>query len=173
MEFFLVFFEFHFIQNYKRFWIYILIPLILGVCVYKFSDYCLYMKNATNYHSNIINILGILIGFTISVLAIILSAENENIKTAKATYVKNSSDEYKKIYSRNISLYEDVTISLVYIIIFQGILLIANFIYPIFIDITSIQGKLCFSINISIMTYIILLLVRKTLDLYFILTRKD
>ena len=92
------------------------------------------MKNATNYHSNIINVLGILIGFTISVLAIILSAENENIKTAKATYVKNSSDEYKKIYSRNISLYEDVTISLVYIIIFQGILLIANFIYPIFID---------------------------------------
>ena len=124
-------------------------------------------------HQIIVNVLGILIGFTISVLAIILSVENENIKTAKTTYVKNSSDEYKKIYSRNISLYEDVTISLVYIIIFQGVLLIANFIYPIFIDITSIQGKLCFSINISIMTYIILLLVRKTLDLYFILTRKD
>lgn len=173
MEILLVFIEFHFIKKWKHFLFFILLLSSLGLCIYYCSDDCIYISNTKEFHSNIINVLGILIGFSISVLAILLSVENDNIKSAKKNYIKGTKGKEKKFYSRPISIYECITIELAYIILIQCFLLIANFIYPTFIDITSKTGKLYYSINVSILVYCILLLVQNVLNIYFILTKKE
>jgi len=143
------------------------VPLIVGLLIFYKADDTIYTTNAANFHSNLVTVLGILIGFTISTLTRLLTVNNPNIEEAKTTSIN------KKLFSKDISLFDSVVIGLAYIILIQGLLLIANFIYPVFISITTFQGKTFFAINISLMVHIILILMRNVLDFYFILTKKS
>jgi len=111
-------------------------------------------------------VLGILTGFSISIFTVFLTIDNENIREAK------KENFGKKILGKEISLYDTLLIGLAYAIIVQAILLIANFLYPIFIDIETAKSKLFFAINIAVSIHIILLLMRSVLDFYFIITKK-
>lgn len=143
----------------------IVIPIIAGSTLY-----CLYTRGisfeVTDYYGNTINILGILIGFSISIFAILLSLENDNIRKAKDEKLKI------KMYSKNVSLYDALLVDFAYIIIVQGFLLMAN----ILLSITSFGEKnnmIIVSIDISMTIYIIVLLLRCMLDMYLILTKKE
>lgn len=166
MEYLLLIAEFHKIKRWSIFKA-LGLSIVLGVCVFLFSYDDAYKIQADSYINNIITVLGILIGFSISVFAILLSVENDSIREAKKTETKI------KIYNNPIYLYESLIIELAYVIVIQGFLLIANFVYPLFINVSSITGKFVFSIDISLMTYSIVLLLRNVLNFYFILTKKD
>lgn len=145
--------------------LHLLIPLIVGISIYYWADNANYLKNANDFRDNTITVLGILIGFSISIFTVLLTVENDHIKKAKE-WKLNEKDP------NSISLYVSVLVGLAYLIVVQGFLLIFNFIYPIFILVDTIQGKLFFSINIAITIHVILLLMRNILDFYFIITRK-
>ena len=166
MEYFLLIVEFHRIKRWKILKA-IGISLVLGLCVFFFSDVEVYKPHADSYIESIITVLGILIGFSISVFAILLSVENDNIREAK----KRKTEII--MYNKPLYLYESLIIELAYVIIVQGLLLVANFVYPLFIDVSTVKWKLFFSIDISLMTYSIILLLRNVLNFYFILTRKE
>jgi hypothetical protein len=119
-----------------------------------------------DFYSNVMTVLGILTGFSISIFTVFLTIDNKNIREAK----KESID--KKLFGKEFSLYDTLLIGLAYIIIVQAVLLIANFLYPIFIDIETEKNKLFFSINIAVSIHIVLLLMRSVLDFYFIITKK-
>lgn len=143
----------------------ILIPIGVGFLIYNFANDANYLKNANDFRDNTITVLGILIGFSISVFTILLTVDNEHIQKAKE-------EKLNKEDSKPISLYESVLVGLAYLIIVQGFLLIFNFIYPAFVIVDTLQGKLFFAINISVTIHVILLLMRNILDFYFILTKK-
>lgn len=145
----------------------VFLSMALGLCVYYLSNDCFYSQHAEGYQNNITTVLGILIGFTISVFAILLSVENDSIREAK----KEKTEIV--IYSRHVFLYESLLVELAYVIIIQGFLLISNFIYPVFVEVATKAGKVFFSISISLTTYSILLLLRNVLNFYFILTKKE
>lgn len=166
MEYFLLIVEFHRIKRWKILKT-IGISLALGICVFFFSDVEAYKLRANSYIDSFITVLGILIGFSISVFAILLSVENDSIREAK----KRKTEII--MYNKPIYLYESLIIELAYVIIVEGLLLITNFVYPLFIDVATVKGKLFFSIDISLMTYSIILLLRNVLNFYFILTKKE
>lgn len=166
MEYLLLFVEFHLVKRKSILWL-LLMCLGIGLSVYCFMDNELFLNNINEFNSTIINVLGILIGFTISAFAMFLSIDNENIDKAKNEKLD------VKLYSHKISLYDSVFIGLAYVVIMQGFVLIANFIYPLFVDAGCVLGKILFSIDISLLSYIILLLLRNVLDFYFILTKKN
>lgn len=167
MEFLLLIAEYFWIKGLKSFlWTWGL-PSVIGFLVFFKSDFSIYSQNASSFHSNLISVLGILIGFTISTLTMLLTVNNANIEEAKNNFLE------KNIFSKKVSLFDSVVISLAYIIIIQGFLLIFNFTYPIFIAVSSIKGKMFFSVNISIMIQIIIVIMRNVLDFYFILTKKN
>lgn len=166
MEYLLLIWEFHCIKRWKIL-ITSLFSLSLGMCIFLLSDDCYYIQHAESFQNNITTVLGVLIGFTISVFAILLSVENESIRKAK----KEATDI--KLYSRNVTLYESLIVELAFVIIIQGFLLMSNFVYPIFVDVISKTGKLFFSINIALVIYSILLLLGNVLNFYFILTKKE
>lgn len=166
MEYLLLIIEFHIIKRWKILKA-ICLSVALGLCVYYFSNDCFYYQHAVDYQNNVTTVLGILIGFTISVFAIMLSVENGSIIEAK----KKETDIV--IYSRRVYLYETLLVELAFVIIIQGFLLISNFVYPVFVDVATNTGKVFFSITISLTTYSILLLLRNVLNFYFILTKKE
>lgn len=164
MEYFLLFIEYH-VLRWKKMLTNIIIPIITGSTVY-----CFYTKgisfDVTDYYGNTINILGILIGFSISIFAILLSLENDNIRKAKEENLKI------KMYSKNVSLYDALLVDFAYIIIVQGFLLMANILLSI-ISFGEKNNMIIVSIDISMTIYIIVLLLRCMLDMYFILTKKE
>jgi hypothetical protein len=119
-----------------------------------------------DFYSNLMTVIGILTGFSISIFTVFLTIDNENIREAK----KESFG--RKLFGKEFSLYDTLLTGLAYIIIIQAILLIANFIFPVFVDIETEKSKIFFSINIAISIHIILLLMRSVLDFYFIITKK-
>ena len=141
------------------------IPLSIGGLIYFKADENNYKLNAPFFHSNLITMLCILIGFTISTLTMLLTVSNPNIELAKTALIG------KKIYSRQLTLFDSIITGLAYIILVQGLLLIANLIYPIFISILTSHGKMLFALNISIVIHIIFILLRNILDFYFIVTK--
>lgn len=171
MQAILMFIEYHILKKGK------IIPILLfsfgiGAFVYFFTDYSVYNANVDKYLGNILNVLGILLGFSISTLAILLSVENENMKAAKKELIKDKKGNEIILYKQKISLFESVTMELVYLILIQGVLLIANFVYPHFVVVESNIGKCIYSVNVSFMVYSIFLLIRNMLNMYFILTKK-
>ena len=166
MEYLLLVIEFFRIKGLKAFLWSCLIPVSTGLLIYYKSQDSNYFVNASSFHSNMITVLGILIGFTISTLTMLLTVNNKNIDKAKAELIG------KIIFSKDISLFDSVVTGLAYIILIQGFLLIANFIYPVFVSVTTLQGKIFFSVNISLLIHIIIVLMRNVLDFYFILTKK-
>lgn len=144
--------------------IHIILPVIVGFAIYYGVDYGNFIKNASEFRSNSVTILGILVGFSISIFTVFLTIDNENIRKAKKAKIKEN---------QSITLYDSVLTVLAYLVIIQGFLLILNFIYPAFIEIESQKGKHLFAINIAFLVHIILLLMRNILDFYFILTKKQ
>lgn len=165
MEYLLLLFDF-FRMKKAAIMLHLLIPLFAGISIYYWADNENYLKNANDFRDNTITVLGILIGFTISVFTVLLTVENDHIIKAKEWKLDEKDPD-------SMTLYVSVLIGLAYLIIVQGFLLIFNFIYPVFILVDTIKGKLFFSINISIAIHVILLLMRNILDFYFIITRKE
>jgi hypothetical protein len=167
MGYFLLVFEFFFIKRFKAFIFNIGIPIIIGILIFHCADNCLYIKNTANFHTNMITVLGILIGFVISIFAVLLTLDNKNIESAKNHKLGFT------LFKNEVNLYDSLLVGFAYLILILGLSLISNFIYPIFISIESNLGKLFFSINTAITIHAILILMRNILDFYFIVTKKD
>jgi predicted ferric reductase len=143
----------------------IIIPLIIGGIVFYFSDTCSFYKNGTNIQTSILTVIGILLGFTISIFSIFISGNMESIQEAK----KHPSNF--KLYGKKISLHTTIIISLGYVILIEGILLIINVISPIFFEVYSFTGRILFSVSIFLLLHSITTLLKAVLNFYFIVTK--
>ncbi|MFI3297536.1 MAG: hypothetical protein R3Y59_07915 [bacterium] len=141
--------------------------IALFLAIVYLCDYCDYQNNAIDLHTNAITVLGILLGFSISSFTILLTVETDNIKKAKDEVLM------EKLFGRKISLYDGVLVGMAHIVIIQCILLVFNLIYPMFISLKSCIGLNLFAVNISIMSYVILSMMREILNFYFIITKND
>ena len=159
MEYLLLFIEYHIVRK-GRVIKNIAIPVIIWLLVYFHSSHT--YQDVNTYCSNATNILGILIGFSISVFAILLSLENDNIREAKNKTIK------AKLYSKPVSLYEALLVDFAYIIFVQGLLLITNIFLPLFID----ASRTFFAIDTAAIVYVVVLILQCVLDMYLILTKK-
>lgn len=166
MEYFILLFEYIFISR-KSYLKQVVFCLLVGLAIYYFANSKSLTEHATNLHSNIMTTIGILTGFSISIFTVFLTIENSHIEEAKRKSIG------KKLYGKNISLYDSTLIELAYVIIIQGFLLIGNFLYPIFTDIQHPKSKIFFSVDITLTIYIIILLMKSILDFYFIITKKE
>ena len=166
MEYLLLFFEYVWIKR-CAYLAQIIFCLLIGLGIYYCSNEQILVKHSMDFYSNVMTVIGILTGFSISIFTVFLTIDNDNVREAKKEKLG------KKLFGKEFSLYDNLLIGLTYVIIIQAILLIANFIYPVFVDIETEKSKLFFSINIAVSTHIILLLMRSVLDFYFIITKRN
>lgn len=159
MEYILLFIDFLRTREKRIFLVNVIIPLIVSIIVFLYSDSCRFYSVVDAIQSDILSVIGILLGFTISVFAIFLTSEGANI-------------EKVKLGSEPVSLYRAITINFTYIVVVEGFLLLIGMIYPIFFSTTFLVGKILFSFNVFLLIHCILMTLRLILDFYFVITKK-
>lgn len=139
--------------------------------IFSFCFYWLNVKTTEviSFSENAINLLGILLGFTISLFAVILSVENDLIKKAKSSKIVSKS----KFYKTEFSLFDSLIINIAFVIILLSTLLIFNFLFPIiFVRVLS-SYLIYFVIDVGFIIFAILELVNSILNYYFLITKND
>lgn len=80
MEYLLLFIDFLRTREKRIFLVNVIVPLIISILVFLFSDSCHFHSVVDAIQSDILSVIGILLGFTISVFAIFLTSEGVNIE---------------------------------------------------------------------------------------------
>lgn len=161
MEYLLLIYEFFKTRKRKT----LIVPLMIGGLVFYFSNSQHFQNNGAIIQGNILTVVGILLGFTISVFAVFLGGNGGSIEESK----KHETNFV--LCQKKVSLHTTVLIGLGYIVLIEGIILAISILSPIFFEITSLTGRIIFSVSIFLLIHVIFLTLRTMLDFYFIITK--
>ena len=164
MEIAILILEFLTARKGCRYWFSVIISIAVGVLIFYYSSLSDIL--ITNAEESILNVIGILLGFTISILAIIISGDNQNINGAKEYEVG------KQLFSnKKLSLYDRIIIDLCYTILLQSIILLLLLTMPYFIE-NACRHMQFISTMIGMSIHIILMIISISMDLYLIVSKK-
>jgi hypothetical protein len=165
MEYLLLIFEFFYVKNIKNFFSILIIPCVLSLNMFYVITDNFITENFDTLETNLITLLGILLGFTISFFAILITSNSLSIKKAQNEYIN------KTLFNRKISLFDIMITGIAYTIILECILLLCNLTIPVILISTN-SHRIFFIINIGIISHLIIVLLRSVLDFYFSFTKK-
>lgn len=153
-----------------RKWTYLLsiaISIAIGVIIFYNIDTLKKPNFASETRSDILNVIGILLGFSISVLAIFIASGNKNIDASK-----EHSIGVKLWKNKTHSLFDRIVIDLSYVIFWESVVLLICFIIPAFIIDPCRELRLT-CIIIAVLVHIIFVILGITSDLYLIVSKKE
>lgn len=165
LKYLLIIFEYIYIKRLK-FFLRLVPALLVGVSI-KYCDLNLTAIDITSYINNLTNVLGILFGFTASIFAIIITTENKVFEEVKSTQTE------MKLYKKPFTLYDQIVINTGFLIFLFGILLVINFLIPIYQNLFNSHYLVIFAINLSILIFAVIQLISSILELYFIVTKRE
>jgi len=144
------------------------IPIVLGVVTFLVTITKYLKIDYLGFVNSSVNLLGVLLGFSIMVITVLTTSNNKNIEK-----IKKIETEYV-LYQKNISLYRLLLINYSYLIIAEALGLTNYFILLIFVNSCSHQIKLIlFSVFTSMIIHILLLTIRNVTDFYLIITKEE
>lgn len=144
------------------------IPILIGIGAFSVTITKYLQINYLVFVNSSINLLGVLLGFSIMVITVLTTSNNKNIEN-----IKKIQTEYI-LYDKNISLYRLLLINYSYLIIAEAIGLTNYFIVLLFVDHCSHLIKLIFfSVFTSMVIHILLLTIRNITDFYLIITKEE
>lgn len=152
----------------KRFSVVLMNALVSGIATYFVFHV---PKNIAFYNlieqfvNNSTSVLSILIGFTVAMFTLLVTASNKNIDE-----IKVRETDYT-INNKRVTILQMLLIHNMYIILIESILLLFNLLYPFLFDSTTLFGKFFFGVDVFLMTHIILVNIGSTLNLYFVVTK--
>jgi hypothetical protein len=168
MEYLLVVYEYFRTRTFRHFVAQLLIPIIIGVFMYQYIDEKKFNTIVLSTNKELVTILGILLGFTISIFTVLLTSDNKNIDLAKQSYVKNI-----RLYQKKVSLHRYSLINLGYLIIVESIFIVTGLIFHWAKIPFPFLEKLFICIFFSSVVHVVAVILRTFLDIYFILSRSD
>ncbi len=143
----------------------LIIAAIIGVVFFKYTQTA--KEDFDILISGLVNVIGTLLGFSISVLTVFIASNNNNIELSKEHYID------RELWKRQYMLYDRIIIDICYIILILGLFLLVSFIVPNLLCNCCLYPKLLFtSISISILTHIIYMILSIASDLYLIVSKK-
>lgn len=125
------------------------------------------VKFIEQFVNNSTSVLSLLVGFTVAMFTLLVTASNPNIDEIKTT-----NTEFK-LYKKPVSIFKMLLIRTVYIILIESILLLFNLLYPFFFTPCSALGQAFFGVDAFLLTHVIFANIGNIVNLYFILTKKD
>lgn len=168
LEYLILIFDYFKTISKKNFLFEVITPLILGIgiaCVFYFYPSWL---NTSRFVDNSINIIGVLLGFTLAIVTFFVASDNSNIEKTK-----NYFTEYY-IGTRKVSLYRLLIINYSYLIIIEAFICIGFLIGGLFyFSLPFVFQILMKGIYIILVLHVFLLTIRSITDLYLVLTKED
>lgn len=135
--------------------------LILN-CKLEFSAY-------NTFKDNSINILGVLLGFSIAIITIITTGSGQNLENIKKKITGF------KINKNALTLYDLILINFTYSVIVEIFIIVSCLTMPLISSVVSLSNntKIAFySVLVFSVLHILLLTLRNLTDFYFIVTKK-
>jgi hypothetical protein len=169
LEFLLLIFDYFRTQNKRNIYFEVILPLILSLLIFgsirlNNSEICL-----DGHQGNFISLLGVLIGFSITAITLLITSNNENIENLK------KHDSGYSIGRNKLSLFDILVTNFSYLLVTEIFLVICNLFFPAlnsFIGISFAAKLILFSIDCGILIHILLVNLRNICDLYFTLISK-
>lgn len=146
-----------------------LLPIILSATIYFILQSGESVKSTEAFKSSSISLLGILAGFSITIITILTTSHSRNLDEIKKKKTK------VKIGKEEISLYQLLLINFTYSVVVEAGLIIFCLLYPIILEnfkISSTTKYIGFSILAGLIVHVLLLTIRNLTSFYFILTKK-
>ena len=160
-----------YLKSRKKKFLKFIFPLILGVIalvaalVFDFGEECVVLEIFSGFINIQINIVAIIISFSVAIITILVSADNENIRQLKNK--TSSEDCYKKVNGKQLSLFQvmlsniayNTTIEVFYLAILITVALIKT-IMPV------IVLKITLAVCVVIISHIFLVLLESVSQMY-------
>jgi hypothetical protein len=143
-----------------------LLPFIIGIGIFLLLFFGSTTSATIVFKDNAINLLGILVGFSITIITILTTGQGQNLDE-----IKNKKTNIK-INKENITLFRLLLINFTYSVIVEVGLIIVCLIYPLLIENIKFNQNLKyvgFSILVFLILHIMLLTMRNLTDFYLIL----
>ncbi|TJY37691.1 hypothetical protein [Pontimicrobium aquaticum] len=145
-----------------------LFPFLIGVGVFLLLFFGSSTSATIVFKDNAINLLGILVGFSITIITILTTGQGQNLDE-----IKNKKTKIK-INKEKITLFRLLLINFTYSVIIEVGLIIGCLIYPLLIENIEFNENLKyvgFSILVFLILHIMLLTMRNLTDFYLILVK--
>lgn len=160
-----------YVLSRKRFFLKFVIPLFVsvislaGALIFDIGDADQIMSVFSEFIGVQINIVAILVSFSVAIITILVSADNKNIQELKCA--ASDMKRYNPINGRTLSLFQvllsniayNVVVEVIYLMFLIGIVLI-NALFPIFIL------KYIVALCIFIILHILLVLLESVAQMY-------
>lgn len=169
IEFILLVFDYFKVLKRRDFVSEWVLPLIISALVFVSNrGACDLLESFRNSSGTITNLLGVLIGFSIAVITLLLTASSKNIEE-----IKTYTTQYK-ISGKQLTLYDLLLIHYSYSVVIEILLTIFNLIIPGLLKEYSprLIVNLLNSFNIFLVSHILLLTIRNITGFYFTLMKK-
>lgn len=145
-----------------------LFPFLIGVGIFSLLFFGTSTSATIVFKDNAINLLGILVGFSITIITILTTGQGQNLDE-----IKNKETKIK-INKEKITLFRLLLINFTYSVIIEVGLIIVCLIYPLFVENIGINKNIKyigFSILVFLILHIMLLTMRNLTDFYLILIK--
>jgi hypothetical protein len=145
-----------------------LFPFIIGIGIFALLYFGSSTTGTNVFKDNAINLLGILVGFSITIITILTTGQGQNLEE-----IKNKSTIII-INKKPITLFRLLLINFTYSVIMEVGLIIVCLIYPMLIENLNINRNVKyvgFSILVFLIIHIMLLTMRNLTDFYLILIK--
>lgn len=154
--------------NKKEFNFVFLLPGIITLLAYIFIMHDLNPSDVMDNLGNFINLLAILIGFSITGIAILASGGSKNLDKLRAT-----ESAEKKLDGKPVDLYKLLLINLIAVVIFEIIALTINLFFSFLYSSNSPKDSLIlfYTLDCFLFLVIIFLNLKNVTNLYFSLFR--
>lgn len=144
------------------------LPFLIGIGTFLLLAVGATTSATIVFKDNAINLLGILVGFSITIITILTTGQGQNLDE-----IKNAKTNIK-INNENITLFRLLLINFTYSVIVEVGLIIVCLIYPLLIENININQNLKyfgFSFLVFLILHIMLLTMRNLTDFYLILVK--
>jgi hypothetical protein len=145
-----------------------LLPFIIGIGIFLLLFFGSTTSATIVFKDNAINLLGILVGFSITIITILTTGQGQNLDE-----IKNKRTNIK-INKEQITLFRLLLINFTYSVIIEVGLIIVCLIYPLLIENIKFNQNLKyvgFSVLVFLILHIMLLTMRNLTDFYLILIK--
>ncbi len=145
------------------------VPLFVSSVLYFVVIKNLSMQIILSIAGYYINVLAILIGFSITCLTVLTTSNNENIKDLREQRIERKIDGIK------ISLYRLILITFSFALCIELLSLLLNILYCLIYSTKNIRNysKAFFSFNLMLLLAVIAINIRNIVNFYFIHFRKE
>ncbi|MEM8780872.1 MAG: hypothetical protein AAGF26_18820 [Cyanobacteria bacterium P01_G01_bin.49] len=126
-----------------------------------------YSDETEEFIGNIINVLGVLFGFSIASITLLITTSSESISRIKRTPAKN-----RRISGKSISIYQLTIITFTFLLFLEVFGLLLNFGYSLaaslYEDFRINSWRIFYSIDCFLLIQVIALNIRNTTNIYFV-----